>query len=200
MKRADDLARKEAAKRALSAFFKLRNSWETAENLKRQIDEMFREAASDGRADWEPWAKVKEIVGSDYQEPVIETEETAFLIEAKQAELLDEIHLVQRRIWNIIASAKRYDELRAELVKLVEKHHAEAVLSEGNVMEAVISGREGIIAAGWELRLQNLLGQVMEMLEVDTVRAWEALTSFKEAAEKHFGNEFPKFGFERAIT
>ena len=93
------------AERAYSTFFKLLEAHNSAANLKREIDEMFDSAAQNGAEDMEPWAKVMELVGETYDIPTIEPSETSFLIAEKQADLLNEVHLVQRRIANIIVSA-----------------------------------------------------------------------------------------------
>jgi len=198
LQRAEKLELKNAAQRAYEAFHKLHNAYETAANLQRQITEMFDTAAADGGADMEPWAKVKELIGSNFQEGVIEPSETSFLISARESELLNDVHLSQKRIWNISASAQKYNELRSQLVTLLEKHHITAEVIDGHTISAEISGQEGVIANVWENRLQNLLGQIIEYLDTDTPEAWETLGRFKEAAEKYFGEDFPEFRLEKA--
>lgn len=189
--------KKNGAAAAYGAFHKLSYALNTVENLDRQISEFFKAAALDGKSDYEPWAKVTEIVGSDHQELEITAEETAFLIEAGRAELLNDVHVIQHRVWNISASARKYNEIRSELLKFLEESHDDEGEVSGTTVSATFSGKERFIATSRESRIQNLLGQIMHNIEIDKVEIWRVLQQFKIAAENHFGDYFPKFKFEK---
>lgn len=193
---ARDRKREDAAS-AYSAFHKLQNTFNDAANLKSHIDAMFEEANKSGASELEPWAKVKRMIGYDLRGEAISPFETMFLIHAKKAELLNQVHLIQRRVWNIEASAREYNKIREEL-QLLLSHNVEDLEVEGGTRAGgYLSGRNATIAKLTELTLNNLLGQIMESLEIDVETAFQTASEFKSAAENYFGDDFPRFGFGR---
>ncbi|MBR9843588.1 MAG: hypothetical protein GYB25_10525 [Rhodobacteraceae bacterium] len=196
--RSEATEKKNAAEKAYSAFHKLHNVYETAANLSRQIDERFEQALRAGAGDLEPWAKVPAFVGSDYQEEAITPDETTFLIAAGNADLLNDIHIIQQRVWNITGSVKKYNELWEAMNSFFVENLDEGSIADGTRMSASFSGKLGFIASAKEHQLQNLLGQIMELLALDTDESLRVLLCYKAACENHFGDLFPKFNFEKA--
>ncbi|WP_136441330.1 hypothetical protein [Pacificoceanicola onchidii] len=195
--RENDRARREASNRAFACMHKLQSVLETSENLRRAINRQFVAANEEGAGDLEPWAKVVEIVADDYKEEAISVSETAFLIDAKRAELMNDVHLIQRRVWHLLAASKKYNALRAELVKFMEEHHQDGQPEDGLRVSGSFSGKAAFVADMRQKQLQNLLGQLMDGLETDTEEAWRVLLAFKQTAEEYFEGMFPVFKLER---
>lgn len=195
----EDEAERLASEVAFIAFFKLLDGYNAAANLKLHIDEMFDAAHENGHGDMEPWGKVMQIVGADDVVESIRPSETSFLIHEKKADLLNEVHLIQRRIANILASAGKYNELRAELQSFLVANSAEAELGEGTVMSAHFEGTQKFHADFRMSQLNNLIGQIMELLDQDLPRSWKALSNFKDAASERYGDYFPKFNAEENL-
>ena len=196
--RRDELERIRA-ERAYATFFKLLDAHSAAANIRRHIDEMFENAAQDGAADMEPWAKVMEIVGAPEQVETIHPSETTFLLGEGKADLLNDVHLVQRRIANIIASVQKYAALRAELHTILVANMAEGELQEGTRISANFEGSARLHVEMRASQLNNLLGQILDALEKDIPHCWQVLSEFKEAAAKRFGNNFPEFKIENML-
>ncbi|MEP0963376.1 MAG: hypothetical protein ABJQ70_14120 [Roseobacter sp.] len=186
------------AERAYSAFFKLLDAHNSAANLQRQINEMFDDAAKSGALDMEPCSKVTELVGAANEVGAIEPHETSFLLTQKQAALVNEVHLTQKRIANIMASAAKYNEVRAEIHAFLVANLSEGELSEGTRISAAFEGKAGFHVDLLVRRANNLLGQIMEMLEKDVPNSWEVTGRFKTAAKERFGCRFPQFNLEMA--
>lgn len=187
---------RQGAESAYATFFKLLEAHSYAANLQRQINEMFDKAAESGGADMEPWAKVMELVGAADEIRMIEPSESSFLIAEKQADLLNDIHLIQRRIANIMASASKYNEVRSEVHEFLVANMSEGELREGTQFAASFEGVAGIHAEMLSSRANNLLGQIMEFLEKDVPAAWDITERFKSAATERFGEKFPKFNLD----
>ncbi|TMV05509.1 hypothetical protein FGK63_15795 [Ruegeria sediminis] len=186
----------ERAERAYATFFKLLDAHNSAANLQLQINEMFDSAAESGAEEMEPWAKVMELVGAPDEIRTIEPSETSFLIAEKQADLLNEVHLIQRRIANIMASAAKYTEIRAEIHALLVSKMSEGELSEGTRISAAFEGTAKLHAEMLGMRANNLLGQIMEYLDKDVSASWETVGKFKTAASTRFGDKFPEFNID----
>lgn len=82
------------AGKAYEAFFKLLDGYNFIGHLNREIDQMFDNASEDGDEDMEPSAKVMAIVGAEMPPEQIHASEVAFLIGEKNAELLNDVHLI----------------------------------------------------------------------------------------------------------
>ena len=160
---------------------------------------MFDNANKTGGSDLEPWAKVMELVGADNVAQTIAPNETAFLIGAGRATLLNDVHLIDRRLMNIEAVSIKYNELRAEFMIFAEANSIKTQLSEGTRIATELEGTAAKMAEAREMRLNNLLGQLMEFLEQDVDKAWSLIEQFHFAATDFFGIEYPKFKLEKAV-
>lgn len=196
--REDELER-EGASRAFATFFKLLDAHNAAGNLQRQINEMFDNAATNGNADMEPWAKVMELIGAPDVIERIDPSETSFLIEQKQADLLNEVHLIQRRVANIMASAQKYSQVRSEIDAFLMANMSEGEVAEGNEVRASFEGKSQLNAQLLAMRANNLLGQIMEHLDEDIPHCWKILGDFKDAASARYGDRFPQFELDMEI-
>jgi hypothetical protein len=192
---ANDQQRQEAAKKAFVAFMKLKEFNEAAANLDRQIKELFDQSPD---PEMEPFAKVTEMVGDRSPLDAITPDEISFLVDAKKAELMDSIFLIQKRIMNVLSAAHLYNDLRRELFSFVLQNSDEFREGEGMLLENALTGRPGQIARLKANQLNNLIGQIMEMLEADVGTSWEALNSLKDAAEEHFERIYPRLSLELA--
>lgn len=184
------------AERAYGTFFKLMDGYNSVANLKRHIDEMFNQADEHGDHEMEPWAKVMIIVGASEVIHEIQPHETFFLIEEKKADLLNDVHLIQKRISHIIASSQRYNELRSALHEFLEANLTTAHPAEGTRMAAEFEGRSGVQARFREAQLNNFLGQIIESIEKDVPESWRIVEAFSEAAKSRYGDKFPEFKVE----
>ena len=196
----EEALEQQSAERAYATFFKLFEAHNSAANLKRQIEEMFDSAAERGAADMEPWAKVMELVGAPDEIGKIEPSETSFLIAEKKAVLLNEVHLIQRRIANIMASAEKYSEVRAELHAFLMANMSHGELAEGTQLSAAFEGTAALHAGMLEVRANSLLGQIMDFLETDVKKSWQVASEFKDAASERFGDKFPEFKIDMQMT
>ena len=195
--RKQEMERLEAEK-AYSAFQKLFDAYNLAYNLETHIHRQFDEAAQFGDGRLDPWSKVRELVGSRRFPKDIDPSETAFLIPAKNAELLNEVHMVIWRVESVLESAQVYNKMRAEMQEFIESNISEYSVSRGTVMSADYSSdlRPRILMR--EGRMNNILGQIMERLSDDVPRCREAMVKFHEAAKERFGENFPSFEIEAA--
>jgi hypothetical protein len=190
----------EGAERAFSAFYKLLDAHNSAANLQRQINEMFESAAENGNADMEPWGKVMELVGAPNVIEKIDATETSFLIGQKKADLHNEVHLIQRRIDNIMASAQKYSEVRSEIDALLFSSMADGKVTNGTEITASFEGSAKFHAELLVMRANNIIGQIIEFLELDVPYSWKVVGDFKEAASKRYGDRFPKFKLDQDMT
>lgn len=188
------------AERAYVTFYKLMDGYNAVGNLKNHIDGMFYEADRNGAEDFEPWAKVMAIIGAEEDIERILPGETSFLIGAGNANLLNDVHLIQKRIANDFASAAKYNELRGELQTLLEASAARSQVTDGAVVSAEFDEEEGVRMALREGQLNSLLGQIMEALEDDVPQSWRILEEFKAAAKRRFGQNFQDFNAEKIET
>ena len=198
VKQEEEADKKRGAELAYGAFHKLLEAHNSAANLQRQIHEMFENADNTEGGELEPWAKVMELVGSDRVVQAVTPNETAFLIGTGRAELLNNVHLIDRRLMNIEACSVKYNEQRAEFWVFAEKNLSETEIGEGTRIAAEFEGNAGRMADARVMRLNNLLGQLMEFLERDVNEAWSIIEQFHAAATLHFGTHYPKFNLEKA--
>jgi|GEM_PF-2565573 len=182
-----------AADRAYVVIWKMLDAYNAAEDLQRHINEAYDNADRSGRHDIEPWAKVVPLVGNDFAPKDIDPSETSFLIDVKQAALMNEVHLVQRRLASILVSSREYGRRRGEMHEfLMAKIEGKGIV-DGSSFAAEVSSdikfeietREGI--------LNNLLGQIMQRLHEDLPHTWDVIGQFQKAAQERFGNKFPSF-------
>ena len=196
----DDAAMCEGAERAYAAFMKLMASYNTATNLKRHIDGMFDLAAESGDQDLEPWAKVMVGVGFDSRIETIDPSDTMFLISAGNAGLINEIHNIQARIASLHASMKTYNKLREQMQNFVLANSDSTDVGEGTRASSYMSARAAEQARLKADQLNNLLGQVMENLEVDCDTSWDVIVRFKDASAEYFGAKYPTFNVEKLAS
>ncbi|MDG4648019.1 hypothetical protein P6F26_06150 [Roseibacterium sp. SDUM158017] len=185
------------AERAYGTFHKLFDAYNSAANLREQINGMFDDAAANGAEEMEPWAKVTELVGAPDNIEPISPSETAFLISMKKADLLNDVHLIQRRIANIMAAVDKYASLRAEMHDFQIANMSAGKLGEGTEFMAEFHGNTALHAEMLTSRLNNLVGQIMEMIDSDIPRVWDVLVSFEEAARQRFRHRFPEFKLDK---
>lgn len=185
------------AGKAYEAFFKLLDGYNFIGHLNREIDQMFDNASEDGDEDMEPSAKVMAIVGAEMPPEQIHASEVAFLIGEKNAELLNDVHLIQRRIANTYAVISTYNELSLEFQKFLEESFKNADLSAGTRMSTSLEGADATRAEMRISAMNNLLGQIMENLEQDIPESWRVLSEFNQVASERFGDKYPKFKLKR---
>lgn len=193
-KRIEKNLNKSRALEAYSGFYKLQNIYTDAATLQIQLEQMFEEAEAE---EMEPWAKVKQLVVNTFHDSAVRPNESLFLIEADKPELLNDVHLSQQRVWNIGVAAGKYNELR-ERLELHLLENAEDVKDiDGTQVGGYLEGRAEIIARSMEETLNDLLAQIVEAIENNDKNSFRIASQFKSEAEKYFGDDFPKFGFER---
>ncbi|CUH99920.1 hypothetical protein [Leisingera aquaemixtae] len=187
------------AESAYAVFHKLLDGHNSAANLERQINEMFDIANRKGHADMEPWAKVRALVGAPYDLENVAPKETAFLIRAQKADLLNEVHLIQRRLATTLVAADQYNELRKEMDTFLLENLSEGKLGEGTQLSAAFETDKKTRIEMREAQLNSLLGQIMENLKEDIPRAWDIIQEFRAAASEQYGEKFPPFKIERVL-
>ncbi|BDW84324.1 hypothetical protein [Roseicyclus marinus] len=188
------------AERAFGTLFKLLHAHNAAANLDQQISEMFLDAAQNGAEGMDPWAKVMELVGAPDEIQSIDPSETAFLIHMKKSDLLNDIHLIQMRIANIMGSVEKYSSLRAEMQTFLSANMVEGNIEGGTQMQAAFHGGAAVQAELMTARLNNLLGQIIEKLDEDIPISWDILCKFKDAAILRYGKLFPEFELRNDAT
>ena len=181
------------AELAYGTLWKLLDGFNSASNLKRQINEMFDLAAENGAGDMEPWGKVTQFVGATDHIERISPSETAFLIKQKNSELLNEVHLVQQRLQTIMAAKEKYNHERAKFLDFLETNMVDGELDEGVKMGGSFGGSAMVRANLQGAILNNLLGQIMGNLETDLPRSWSAILAFRQAAVSRYEDRFPSF-------
>jgi len=193
-----EMEKRAGAVAAYEVMFKMLNAYNSVSSLKEHIDGMFEEADKEENSDLEPWAKVKVLVTAEDEVKSISPADTMFLLSSKNAGLINEVHLVQSRMANILASSRTYNDLRNDFQLFFESQSTTAKAGDGTNAIAEFQGNDSAIAQLRVGQLNNLLGQIMHFLEADIPRAWQALNDFKTAAKKEYGDDFPEVKLELA--
>ncbi|MEJ6708862.1 MAG: hypothetical protein QNK92_08695 [Amylibacter sp.] len=173
------------------------NTYNEIANLKRHIDQAFDSADKEGFDHLPPWAKVMAIDGHTHKDEALSSKETSFLIRAKVSELLNRVHLIQRRGWNMLATSEKYNELRMQMDTFLKENAEDTEIDGGTIIQGILEGWKAQIAKLEEVKLNSLLGKMMEFLEADDKEAFNAASEFKEIATKHFATDFPEFAFQK---
>ncbi len=173
------------------------NTYNEIANLKRHIDQAFDSADKEGFDHLPPWAKVMAIDGHTHKDEALSSKETSFLIRAKVSELLNRVHLIQRRGWNMLATSEKYNELRMQMDTFLKENAEDTEIDGGTIIQGILEGWKAQIAKLEEVKLNSLLGKMMEFLEADEKEAFNAASEFKEIATKHFATDFPEFAFQK---
>jgi hypothetical protein len=188
-------SRKSEALRAFKGFWKLRNVANGLMNLELQIAQSYREADESGMEDALPFSKVKAFVGALEDYELLEIEEVVFLSRQKNIALLNDIELIVRRARTIEVVVIKYNDMKASFEEFIESHAEEIEVLDEPIVGSKLKGRLGVIAHLRECSGNNLLGQLQELLESDCKESKRVTEAYLEAAEKEFGEDFPKFKF-----
>ena len=185
------------AERAFAVFSNLIAAYNELANIKGHIDRMFAEANDAGHADMEPCSIVRPIVGAEKVINEIVANDLAFLFQMQKAELFNDVILSHARSKNLFAAIAKYNHMRSEVTSFMIEG-AEG----GKTIDGVVATRnlQGERANEAELKigqLNNLLGQILEMLDADVKETWRVASSFNEAAKIYFGQYYPKFELEK---
>lgn len=185
--------RADAAVAAFRASMKLLDAYNELANIHHLMTEMFSDASKQGMDKLEPATIYKPIAGQQYQLEPILSDETSFLIRSGNTDLINDVFLAHRRASNIIQTIDTINNLRTNFTNHLMANSVETEIGEGTLVNTVLSGRNAKVAELMISQLNNLIGRVFEMLEVDEANTLAVAKKFVEAARTHFGEDFPKF-------
>lgn len=186
----------EGAANAFIGFWKIKSAAEMLLNLQREIRDAFAMAANKGLEGSEPCQIVRGRVGATIDIKFLEAKEMMFLSKEKRSELLAEVDLVIHRAKNLDATMRKYTELRESLQVFLETNSDKVGDASGSVSDFALSGKNAAVAKLKIKSLNEILEQVKEMLQKDTIAAKRATEEYLHVARTHFGASFPQFQFK----
>ena len=181
---------------AHQGFVKLLQYANSAYSLQRAINNQFDDAAEAGNASMEPVQKVQEILGAEANFESFLSEELVFLLHSKDAQLLGDLIVFEKRVLGHIQGIGNYNEKRAALFGIIEEGLVGISGESGTIISSELKGSQAIIASVQSAALNNLLGILMEQLERDVEDGKTLLNRYKDAAKEEYKELFPNLKLE----
>lgn len=161
------------------------------------IDESFEQAKQDGLAHLEPWQKVQSLVGGGRRLEPIDAVNVNFLIDVREATLINEIQLAQRRAAALQKAMEKYSEFRQELTDFAISSSDSINMSDGTLASSEFTGATARVVQLKEAVVQNLLGSIIERLKPDSEEVWRVAERLHGLAIEYFGDDYPQVKIER---
>ena len=181
---------------AHQGFIKILQFANSAYSVKKAIDGQFDEANEAGHIYLEPVMKVQEILATEADFEAFQAEELVFLLHSKDANLVGDLIVFEKRVLAQRHVVRSYNEKRAELGKYIEAGLTGVSSETGTLVTSDLSGRDAILVRAKSNALNNLLGNFMQTLERDVSDGKELLERYKTAARTEFGNLFANLKLE----
>ncbi len=165
-------------------------------NTQLHIVNAFKDAHDNGLGDADPYIKLLPMVSAKEGLEPLSTEEMYFLVEGKLSQVISEIDLIYRRALNIEAVLEQFNKMKSEFQTFMEGKASTIEHVEGTRVAFELIGNDGKFANLKGAAMNNLIGHMVEYLERDCVEAKRISQEFLEAAQAHFGADFPSVKIE----
>lgn|GEM_PF-6280270 len=195
-KREEEAQRLSAAE-AMSGLFKLVQWTNLLHNIKRHIDEFYKQAAEEGHQPAEPALTIGPSAGIFVEPSLLEAREYTFLAQTRSSNLIAKLKLLEERSINSHHLIKLYSKYHLELQAWMEEIPDFHVELDGPIATNLFPPA---YRSSYEIRLAQLnriIGGLVEHLDEDIQNAEDLVKEFANIAHEHFGSQFPRFSLER---
>lgn len=165
-------------------------------SAKKLINDQFDAAYAEDHGDWRPVQKVQEMLSADAKFERFLAEEMVFLLRTKDAQLLGDMIIFEKRVISSLHSLEAYSGKRKKWTEKLEANVVAVLHGKGTTLSADLEGKEAMIADAEAAALDGIIGHTMETLCRDVIDGKSLLERYNVAAKQEYGNLFPTLKFE----